>query len=348
MKTHKHDPTELSTAATHDIANALSTVLGWARLARTGEVPTQEAIEAIEAAASAAHRTARLALGDHTDEPAVSDLTAICRDLLRLLGPEARERDVRLSLDAPESAWVSARHTPTLRVAWNLVLNAIQAFEKGGSVVLTIEKGAQTTLLIEDDGPGMSEATQQRIFGAGYSERPNGHGIGLTAVRQLVADAGGLLSLDSTLGEGTRFRIALDNASEPFERKSSGFLPRAVVAQRILIVEDDDGVRDLLVTTLRLRGLAVDAARTAEEAMSLEQRYDVALVDLTLGDGSGLEVVRWLRERKSARTVVAMSGLPQMPQVDGESAPDRWLRKPFDSRQLFEALGLEALQEATG
>lgn len=347
MTTKKPDPKELSTAATHDIANALSTILGWARLARTGEVPPADAIEAIEAAASAAHRTALLALGDRTDEPPVSDLTAICRDLIRLLRPEAQERSVELVLEAPQSAWVAARHTPTLRVAWNVVLNAIQALHRGGRVVLTIEQDAQTTLIIEDNGPGMTEATQKRIFGAGYTERPNGHGIGLSAVRQLIADAGGLLSLDSTLGMGTRVRIELRSADEPFERKASGFLPRASV-QRVLVVEDDDGVRDLLVTTLRLRGLVVDAVRSAAEATAIDRNYDIALIDLTLGDASGLEVVRSLRQRGAATTLVAMSGLPQMPQVDGDGAPDRWLRKPFDSRQLFDALGLELPQEATG
>ncbi|MCB9611904.1 MAG: hybrid sensor histidine kinase/response regulator [Sandaracinus sp.] len=336
MATNPSD--ELNAAATHDIANALVTVLGWARLAREGSVSAEEAMKAIEAAAATAHRTALDALGDPSEQ-GPTELGPLARDLVRLLSPQALERGVRLQVEAPHATWVDCPRTDALRMAWNLVLNAIQVLPAGGTVTLRVEPDG---FVVSDDGPGMDRTTQRRVLDGGHSERPEGRGIGLMSVRQLVQAHGGTLSLESSPGRGARFRVELplgvrDDASEVHSRP----VVTTHEISRVLVVDDDDGVRELLSTTLRLRGLEVHAARTAGEVDALDQRFDVALVDLTLGEVSGLDVVGSVRARGLARLVVAMSGLPQLPEVDANRAPDHWLRKPFDATQLFDVLGLE-------
>lgn len=338
---------ELSAAATHDIANALVTVLGWARLVREGAVSPDEAMAAIETAAKAAHRTALDALGD-PQETGPTELSALADDLVRLLAPQARERGVKLSATADRETWVRCPRTQAFRVAWNLVLNAIQIVPSGGRVSIEVVDGG---FVVADDGPGMDRGTQLRVLGeGGHSTRRDGRGIGLVSVRRLLAEHGGTLRLDTAPGRGARFRVELpeDDAPEPSavsearprSAATSHVHARAVIL-RVLVVDDDDGVRDLLATTLRLRGLDVHAVRAASDVDHLHEPFDVALVDLTLGDVSGLDVVATLRARALATRVIAMSGLPQLPETEPEHAPDRWLRKPFDATQLFDVLGLD-------
>lgn len=337
---------ELSAAATHDIANALVTVLGWARLVREGAVSSDEAMAAIETAAKTAHRTALDALGD-AGETGPTELTALCGDLVRLLAPQARERGVKLVLFADHVSWVRCPRTKAFRVAWNLVLNAIQVVSPGGRVTIEVTPGG---FVVADDGPGMDRRTQLRVLSeGGHSTRQDGRGIGLVSVRRLLSEHGGTLRLDTAPGQGARFRVELpeDEAPEPSAISEARPRPAATshvharVIIRVLVVDDDDGVRDLLATTLRLRGLEVHAVRAASDVDALHEPFDVALVDLTLGDVSGLDVVASIRARSLASHVIAMSGLPQLPEIDPEHAPDRWLRKPFDATQLFDVLGLE-------
>ncbi len=339
------DDEALREGAAHDIRNVLATIAGWADLARAKQVPIEEALAAIQAAALTGQRTADVLMGAATDEPDVCDLGAVAEDVVRLLGPTARAKKVQLQVRSTFGpVYAALGRTDATRIAWNLALNAIQVLRTGEQVTLVVESTSQTgSLRVEDNGPGMDRQTQARVLQHRQSERPGGRGIGLSAVRQLVKAAGGTVSLDSAPGRGTSFRIDLPLGT-PARRSSASGVTRAV--QSVLVVEDDAGVRELVCTTLALRDLNVVAVGSASEAAKMEGSFDVALVDLTLGDGSGDDVIADLRARRVAQRCVLMSGMPSSPTPTLDGRPDHWLRKPFDSRQLLDALGVAAVEAA--
>lgn len=346
-------PEQLAAAAAHDVANALSAVLGWVELASRGDAEPSEAFAAIATAARTARTTARYLLGER-DEEVRCVLGSVVRDVTRLLRPSAREAHVVIDTHAAPAAWVGISRSDAFRIAWNLGLNAVQAMQ-GGTLQLSVERGDTIRLTVADDGPGMDEATRRRVLEGGYTTREGGHGLGLSIVRQLVADAGGTFAIESVPGHGTRFRIGLPAAETPARRSRkrtqarSGVIARDPSVRKVLVVEDDDGVREMVATTLELRGLEVTCARSVEEARGISTPADVALVDLTLGDGGGDEVIADLRARGIVRRIVLMSGMPETGNLPPEKRPDRWLRKPFDSLQLLESLSAPSgSQEATG
>ena len=155
------DKDELIAGAAHDIANALSAVLGWVELARRG-ADTNEALSAIEAAARAARTTAQLVLGEE-DDADVTDAGLVARNVVRLLAPEATRRGVRVHLHGPSSAFVAMSPAACFRALWNVALNAAQAARSSVHLEITID-GDDTCIEVRDDGPGMDAETQKRVL----------------------------------------------------------------------------------------------------------------------------------------------------------------------------------------
>lgn len=341
MKPDAGEAEVLAAGAAHDIANALSAVLGWVQLARNG-ADVGQALEAIEAAATAARATALLLLGD-ADERAPTDLAATAETVRRLLAPEARRRGVQIELRVDGRAAAPLTSAGAFRCVWNLALNAVQHARRKVHLVV----GPEATVRVEDDGPGMDADTQRRLLTTGLTTRPDGHGLGVVIVRRLVEEAGGRLSLASAPGQGASFAIRLPRVTPTRSKAISGVQRR--MARRVLVVEDDPGVREMVTTALSLRGVEAVGAQSLAEVAALEgPPFDLALVDLTLADASGVDVIRFLRAHERARQVVLATGASE-PYLPPDATPDRWLRKPYDVAQLMETLVPPAQdQDATG
>ena len=111
---------------------------------------------------------------------------------------------------------------------------------------------------------------------------------------------------------------------------------------RVLVVEDDESVREMIKAVLELRGARVTAVASVAAAKAHTDRVDVAVVDVTLGDGSGTEVIAHLRALDLAERILLASGAADIPQLESARA-DAWLRKPFDVQDLVDAIwGSEA------
>ena len=324
------DKDELIRGAAHDIANALSAVLGWVELARRG-ADTHEALSAIEAAARAARTTAQLVLGEE-DDTAVADVGMVARNVARLLAPEATRRGTRVHLHGPASAFVGMSPASCFRALWNLALNAVQAARHEVHLEI-LPDDDETRIAVRDDGTGMDAETRARVLAGGFTTREDGHGIGVGVTRALIEHVGGRLQLDSS-EQGTRFTLAVPTAASPRPKSMSGVQLR-VRGISVLVVEDDETVRDMIEAVLQLRGAEVVAVESVAAAKAQTERFDVAVVDVTLGDGSGTEVIAWLRQHDLAGRILLASGAAD---VALESAADGWLRKPFDVQDLVDAV----------
>jgi signal transduction histidine kinase len=246
----------------------------------------------------------------------------------------------------------------------NLAINARDAMSEGG--VLTIETGHITLdsdaarripkarpgdfvqLSVSDTGQGMTPEVLKRAMEPFFTtkEQGEGTGLGLATVYGTVQQSGGFVLIESAVGKGTTVHLYFPKA-EVGPKK----IPAAVLAaeapfgdgERILVVEDNDKVREATVSRLESLGYAVFQARTGPEAIKLiESGEPIALVfsDIVMpGKMTGYDVAEWIRSKRSDLKVVLTSAHSKMPLAASEAVHEiRVLGKPYTREQLAHAL----------
>ena len=343
---------DYAAGVSHELANTLGAIAGWARLARGGErVP--EALELIERSAESAWSTARQFLSGfsgakRSPEPVgTTDLSTLVHEAAQLIGPQARAHQVVIGVDADPHIVVKGERGAHWSVLWNLATNAVEAMPNGGTVELTLRAGeGRAWLSVEDTGPGMSRAVQAHIFDPYFTTKPAGAGIGLPFVKRTIVDLGGHIACHSQLGRGTRFDVRVPLAqprpklrpSRDAKRVSGVFMTESLPGN-YLVVDDDPALRDLIATALQMRGATVTAVSTGEEALQAHGGpFTAVVVDLLLSDERGDALISALRQRGLAKTALLITGTELPGNLVPNGAPNAVLRKPFDLDALFEAL----------
>jgi len=338
------DPHRDVTGALHDVSNALTVVLGWVAEARAAASPEQvaHALAIVEERARSARDLARRAIGAETpiDEHEEA-LDRVVGDVVEALSVEAHRAGVRLQIagTCPGTRMPSAADGS--QVLTNVLLNAIAWTPRGGWVVIRPEAdAAATTIVIEDQGPGVEPGQATRIFD-GASSRQGGAGVGLKHARAVARAVGGDLELMAQApAHGARFRLHWPSAEPAVARaplSSPG--PSVLAGTRILVVEDDQDVATLLEGALGARGAQVVVARTAGELVErARDRHDAALVDLSPIAHDVRGAVQALRSGSPNVALVFISGsalgLPEGLEIDQIS----WIRKPFEIAEVVAAL----------
>ena len=337
----------------HDFNNLLTGISGYADLAATCDPDDTIAhcLEGIKkAAAEAASLTSRLLAFSRRNVPERKpiDMNAIVREAASLLERLVRA-DVRVQLElANPLPAVAADLAHLKQVVLNLALNARDAMPEGGTLTLETSLVAGSVVLrVRDNGVGMDAATRSRALEPFFTTKPEGQGtgLGLSVVYGVVDALGGRLSIDSALGRGTIVEItlpALDGeVAAPEERVD--VVPPARGAERVLVVEDRDVVRDLARALLESSGFTVTAVAGAREALAAvgeSAPFDLLLTDVVMPEMSGPELAEQLRAGRPELPVVYMSGYTDDVLGADELARDAtsFLRKPFGSAELIGAV----------
>jgi PAS domain S-box-containing protein len=294
------------------------------------------------------------------------DLSQLSREVLATLADEATRAGIRLH-DLPLPTGPSSAHPPVVadpvrlrQVLFNLVSNAIKYGRSGGWVRLELRAFAQTCRLeVCDNGLGMSEAQLGELFqpfnrlGREFSSLP-GTGIGLVISRRLVDLMHGSLTVRSETDLGSVFGVELPRAAQAGSAVavqesvahgsgtmiSTGGLgaPRG----RVLLVEDDLANQAVVQGCLGFRpGIALDIAGTAAQAQVLAAAHwpDVALIDMMLPDGSGLQVLQALRAQAGPQglrcVAVSANAMPDQVREALAAGFDAYLTKPIQFEQLL-------------
>ena len=336
---------------THELANALGAIMGWAALGKrpgASDADMTRALDSIEKSARNARETARnLFTASRSGTPKEGDVVAVVREVVASLEPIAEKAEVRVQTMLPDEPLPVATQRPQLYTAIsNLVRNAIEASPKGG--VVAIEARAlrgRVRIEVADQGAGIPEAARARIFEPYFTTKPEGTGLGLPLVRHVVESSNGRLRVRSQRDRGARFTIELP-AGEPIEggaadrphkaRKRSGVRVRTTQLEgRVLVVDDDPSMRELIATTLEMHGATVVTAANASEALSAEGPFMLALVDVNL-DVRGDRILAELRRSGQVGAGALVTGATPPRDLDPDCHPDRILRKPFDLEDLIE------------
>ena len=351
---------DLAAGVTHEVANALTAIAGWTRMAASGgPLPerTREALEVVQRSARDALGSARGLLRTMRDAdrasiipsslPDRTDAVAVVRDVLETMRPELEQAGITLETALPTEAWGAPPPAVLRLIVSNLVRNAFEALSDGGRIRVTIRKRADRFVLsISDDGPGMSGPTLAKAFDRYFTTKEEGTGLGLALVRDTIDEAGGRIEVKSRKGVGTRFDVTLPAAgASPLSLRpphvatvSSGVHPKPLLLdQRVLVVDDDEAMRSMIRTAFEIQGAHVTTARGFEDAVRLNGPFDVALVDLALGDGRGDELIAELRCDHRVPKAILLTGSTDA-DLDPAGAPDAVLRKPFELDELHRVL----------
>ncbi len=360
---------QLAAGVAHDFNNLLTAILGFAELLKAsvqGDPAAHEGVLQIgEAARQAANLTAQLlAFGRKQPiQPEVLDLNDVVRETAGILHRLVRE-DVELEFAlAPAVPRVQADRNQIRQLLLNLVTNARDAMPRGGRIEIRTDEqvvgsgetsaGAPATrqgryamLSVSDTGEGMDAETREHIFEPFFTTKAvgQGTGLGLASVHGIVEQNGGMIEVESAPGEGATFRILLPETTRPATAVPRTFLkPSIVTPGAVLVVEDQDRVRGVVVRVLRDAGYRVLEASDGESTLRLldeRQMIDVLLTDIVMPKLDGRSLAARLRERWPELRVLFTSGYAEATDrawlaSDENSA---FLAKPFTPRELLEAV----------
>jgi CheY-like chemotaxis protein/anti-sigma regulatory factor (Ser/Thr protein kinase) len=246
---------------------------------------------------------------------------------------------VDLRLD-PEVGAVGITAASLEQVTMNLALNARDAMPAGGrltvATALSPGKGhaaSTATLSVEDTGIGMDEATRARAFEPYFTTKPTGRGtgLGLSTVFGILKQHGGHVDVISEPGRGSTFRVCLPVVGPA----ASVAVPPSAVTPTVLVVEDEPGVRDLIVEILEAYDYRALRAADAEEALGLcaraPSRVALVVADLGAPGVAGVQFAEWLRAVAPSAKILYLSEETDLTEEAGAILP-----KPFTVEALVE------------
>jgi signal transduction histidine kinase/CheY-like chemotaxis protein len=288
------------------------------------------------------------------------DINQVIEEAISMIKPVWRNqcelRSVKIDLQFTPGVVppVSGIGSELATVVFNVIANAIEAMPEGGfirvSTVYRGESGDSVEIRISDTGVGMSGEVKRRIFDPFFSTKgPKGTGLGMSVAYGIVSRHRGNISIESELGRGTTcflYLPATKLAEDPFSRTS----PMEKQKIRILVIDDEDVIRDFLAEMFVTSGYEVDAAATGQEGIALfeARHYDLVFSDLGLPEMSGWDVARMIRSKNARIPIVLLSGWGiQLDDVRiKESGVDLVLSKPCQMEDLLKAVE-EVLRRAS-
>jgi len=356
---------QLAGGVAHDFNNLLTAILGNSELLLSDldldDRVRDFAAEIRDAGERAAALTRQLLAFSRRQvvQPELLDVNLVVEEITgmirRILGAGV---SVITELDEGVGA-VRADRTQIEQIMVNLAVNARDAMPEGGVITIRtaeaevkdatdlhipVAPGRYVTLSVSDAGTGIDESTLARIFEPFFTtkERGKGTGLGLSTVYGIVRSNSGSIAVDSQPGRGSTFTVYLPRAAdEPLAEPAASAAPAAeTVSGTVMVVDDEDSVRTVIVRTLERAGYQVLSAADPQAALRLNERHpqriDLLIVDVVLPGISGFDLAERVRARRPDTPLLFISGLSD------ESVGERLresgaaiLNKPFSREALL-------------
>ena len=358
----------LSGDVAHDFNHLLTSIL-W-RLETVSDKPVSEDVKSVlshvkAAAMEGVNVVSRLQdlSRSHTDGQLEQlPLRPLVEDSLEYVRPqlEASGSPIEVVLDVSPDLEVYGKSTELKEAFTNLFANSALAMPAGGE--LTVQgrmMGDRVLVSVIDTGQGMTQEVQESVFDPYFTTRgEDGSGLGMSIVRSIIDRHGGEIRVESSVGEGTQVTFDLPPSGSEVPdgdpgSSSNGSTPskECLRGKRILVVDDESSIRDLVHAALTPLGVHVDLAPGGHEGLRLlrGERYDCVLTDLGMTPCNGWEVARGAKDADPATPVVLMTG--RGAEIDGAQARNRGVdflvSKPFSLTRLQEILASFLAAEST-
>lgn len=359
---------QLAGGIAHDFNNLLTVIIGYAEClsdSTPAESPARAELAELRAAADRAARLTQQLLAFSRRQmlqPKPVDLNEIIRQMESLMTRTLGDHIRLVAVPGDGLGIVRADPAQIEQVLLNLVLNARDAMPSGGTITIetsnvevpaaltngndelaSLEPGSYVSFSITDTGSGMDAATRARIFEPFFSTKGSrGTGLGLATVYGIVKQSGGTVVCESALGRGTRFSIYLPRTAAITDgnRPAVRHVPTRAKGERILCVEDQDSVRNLVRQVMEHEGYSLLCTACPHEALTWIQRgerIDLLISDVQLPDMSGPNLYQRALAIRPGLRALFMSGF-----VDEHSdlarGPAPFLQKPFTPSTLLETV----------
>ncbi|HYZ46768.1 MAG TPA: ATP-binding protein, partial [Actinomycetota bacterium] len=357
----------LASGVAHDFNNLLSVIINYANFLAEDLEPGSTASDDVQRIRQAGHsavglvRQLLLFSRKEAVEPQIVDPNQMVLGMETLLRRTLGE-DIRLETRLATDLWLTKIDPGQMeQILMNLAVNARDAMPHGGTLFIDTsnvttdeyfagktgaDPGDYVRIAIGDDGPGMPPEVLSHIFEPFFTTKSEGEGtgLGLATVYAIVQGVQGCISVSSEAGVGTRFDIHLPATQEqqPALEEDEPAVAHRGEGQRILLVEDEEAVRELAARILSANGYEVLSARSGREALELCSELDgplrLLLSDVIMPHMSGKELAGWLRQVKPGFATIFMSGYTD--QAVGSRALGEdgvsFLQKPFTADRLLQ------------
>lgn len=298
----------------HDFNNLLTGIMGNISLAKTHVEPDGEAFEILTEAEKASRKAEKLTqqlLTFSMGGAPIKETASITEIIIESAEFALRGSNVRCEFDFPDNLWmIEFDRNQMSQVVNNLIINADQAMQEGGVIRvsasniivseennLPIDPGRYVEISIEDGGVGITEENLSNIFDPFFSTKDSGSGLGLTTAYSIIQRHDGYINVDSEVGVGSTFYIYLPTVVKEIEEKESLEEIEAEsfkVGKRVLVMDDEEVIREVAGRMLERLGYEVEFASSGEEAVEVYREafqsgdgFNAVIMDLTVPGGMG-------------------------------------------------------------
>jgi signal transduction histidine kinase/ActR/RegA family two-component response regulator len=347
---------ELASGVAHNFNNTLTGILARAQLLSEASDPKEISrglriiIQTAEDGAKTVKRIQDFARQRRDQDFVPLDVDQLMLEVAEITRPrwkdaaEARNIHIKLVRQISSNAIIMGDAGELREVLVNMVFNAVDAMPDGGTITLsTQEVGDEVEIRVADTGAGMSEDVRSRVFDPFFTTKGKaGMGLGLSVSYGIIRRHEGTVVVESEIGRGTTFRVKFRKAGGAAMPAKSG-VPIALPVRRegglrILVVDDEDYVRELLADILEREGCEVTLAPEAHEALRLFEtgEFDAVFTDVGLPGMSGWELARAVRERDEevALAVITGWGDTVSSEEQSEAQADWIVPKPFSVERI--------------
>jgi PAS domain S-box-containing protein len=351
----------------HDFNNLLTGIMGNIGLAKMNEQPGGETYEMLEEAEKASIRaknlTQQLLTFSRGGLP-IKKPISIRKILEESTEFALRGSNVKPRFSISDDLWiVDADEGQIVQVIANLVINAHDSMPDGGilevnacnaivkkDVNLPLKPGKYVEVTVKDKGVGIKEEHLKRIFEPYFTTKQKGSGLGLATVYAIIKKHDGHISVESTLGSGSTFRFYLPALSTKVAQKTEVAKPVAIstTGGRILVMDDNELIRELVPRMLTMNGYEVDTAADGKEALikykkalSGGKKFDVVIMDLTIPGGmGGKEAIKKIKKIDPKVKAIASSGYANDPIMANYSKYgfSAIVAKPYSAQEMQQVL----------
>lgn len=360
----------------HDFNNLLVSILGFAELAKEDlpdEHPARSSVEQVEIGARRAAELTQQILtfsGRARAETKTVNLGSLLVEMLQLLENSIADRARLTVQSAAPTQDIEGDPSQVRQVVMNLLLNAADAAEEPAGEVrvrllpidayeptasesvvaaVTPPPGEYVCIEVTDDGRGMDEDTQRKIFEPFFSTKPSGRGLGLASVLGIVRSHKGGIEVESQPGRGATFRVYFPVAQRRKEPSTEGKLAvsqgkRFRPCYRALLVDDDEAVLETLTTMLERSGYRVQPVADRAEALKVfsesPSAFDVIIFDLTMPGMKTSEALAGFKSINADIPILLASGysVESIDQTIDQEHGAGFLQKPFERENLLSAI----------
>jgi PAS domain S-box-containing protein len=351
---------QLASGVAHNFNNALASVIGYTQLGlrKVKDTEVEKYLSVIEQSAKDAARMVERIQnfsrrGSRTEDFVLLPVAEVVRDAVEITRPRwcydaealGIKYEVAVDLDAVEDLAVRGEPSELREVFVNIVFNALDAMPNGGALLINASQGDSTiNISFKDTGAGMTPEIKRRVFEPFFTTKGvAGLGMGMSESYRIIERHEGRIDIESHLNHGSTFTVVLPLAVpvEPWVAPAES--PAVQRSARVLVVDDEEPVRNVLSALLNEMGHEVTEASSAEEGIAIfeTREFDIVFTDLAMPKVDGVAAAAEMKSRRPEVKVVVISGygVERAYERAGDAKViDAALRKPFSFSELQRVL----------